>query len=200
MWQYAIYLVSLGAIVQLIGIFSYIKDTVRGNTKPNKMTWLLWAVAPLIGAAAAISDGVTWAVLPVLAFGFASCLVFIFSFVNKNSYWKLGRLDYYCGGFSLLALILWWITKIPEIAILFAIVSDGLAALPTLIKAWKYPETENAGPFTMGILNSLTSFTAITKWTFSASAFPIYLVIMNIAITFAILRHKIFQKNILLKK
>jgi hypothetical protein len=193
MIQYLPYLVFLGAAVQLVGIWSYIKDTVKGDAKPNRVSWLLWSIAPLIGTAAAISDGVTWAILPVFMSGFGPLLVFIASFVNKNSYWKLEKFDYWCGALSLLALLLWWITKIPEVAILFAILSDGLAAIPTLVKSWKYPETENAGPFTAGLFNSLTSFAAVKMWNFSSIAFPIYLVIVNISIALAIYRRKIFK-------
>mgnify|MGYP001576719208 FL=1 len=195
MIQYLPYLVFLGAAVQLIGIWSYIKDTVRGDAKPNRVSWLLWSIAPLIGTAAAISDGVTWEVLPVFMSGFGPLLVFIASFVNKNSYWKLEKFDYWCGASSLLALVLWWVTKIPEVAILFAILSDGLAAVPTLVKSWKYPETENAGPFTAGLFNSLTSFAAVKMWNFSSIAFPIYLVFINISIALAIYRRKIFKNR-----
>lgn len=185
------YLVLVGAAVQLVGIWSYIRDTVRGETKPNRMTWLMWSVAPLIATAAAMVQGVSWAVLPVFMSGFGPLLVFFASFVNKNSYWKLERFDYICGSLSLLALILWGITKIPDIAIVFAIASDGFAAVPTLIKSWKYPETENAGPFTAGLFNSLTSFVAIKAWVFAAYAFPVYLVLINISIATAIYRRKL---------
>ena len=185
------YLVLLGAAVQLVGVFSYIKDTIKGDTKPNKMTWLMWSIAPLIATAASMSDGVTWAVLPVFISGFGPLLVFIASFVNKNSYWKLERFDYVCGLLSLLALVLWGVTKVADIAIVFAIASDGFAAVPTLIKSWKYPETENAGPFTAGLFNSLTSFAAIKAWTFSSYAFPVYLVFINFSIAVAIYRRKI---------
>lgn len=59
------YMVILGAAAQIFGIFFYIKATLKGETKPNKVTWLMWTIAPLIGTVAALSDGVRWAVLPV---------------------------------------------------------------------------------------------------------------------------------------
>jgi hypothetical protein len=184
------YLVIVGAVVQLIGIWSYIRDTLRGKTKPNRMTWLMWSIAPLIASAASFASGVSWAVLPVFMSGFGPLLVFVASFVNKHSYWKLEQFDYICGSLSLLALVLWWLTKIPDIAIIFAIASDGFAATPTLLKAWKYPETENAGPFTTGLFSSLTSFAAIKVWTFAAYAFPVYLVVINTSIALTIYRKK----------
>ena len=87
------YLVFVGAAVQLIGISDYIKETVKGNTKPNRVTWLLWAVAPLIATVAALTEGVRLSVLPVFMIGLGPLLVFIFSFVNKQSYWKLEKFD-----------------------------------------------------------------------------------------------------------
>jgi hypothetical protein len=189
------YLVFLGAAAQLLGILSYVKKTLKGENKPNRITWLMWSVAPLIATFAAITDGVGWSVLPVFMAGFGPLLVFIASFINKNSYWRLGIFDYLCGLFSLLALILWGITKEPNIAILFAIASDGSAAIPTLIKAWKYPETESVGPYATGLFSALTSFVAIKIWNFSSLAFPLYLVMICALLIVSVYSRQIFRKN-----
>lgn len=188
------YLVFVGAAVNLFGAFFYIKETIRGNTKPNRVTWLLWSIAPLIATIAALADGVRLSVLPVFMSGFVPLLIFIFSFVNRNSYWQLEKFDYLCGLFSVLALIFWGITKNPAIAIIFAIASDGSAALPTLVKAWKYPETETGTPYMTGLFSALTSFTAIKVWNFSYYAFPIYLVIVCTLLILAVYRNRILQK------
>jgi len=185
------YMVLLGASAQLIGIFFYVKETIKGNTKPNRMTWLMWSISPLIGAFAAIADGVRWAVIPVFMAGFSPLLVFIASFINSKSYWKLQRFDYFCGVSSLLALILWGITKEPLVAILFAIISDALAAIPTVIKSWKYPETETIHTYIAGLFSALTSFFAIKTWSLSETAFPIYLVFLISLIIFLIHRGKL---------
>lgn len=194
MTQYLQYLVFVGVSAQLVGIISYIKGTLRGNTKPNKVTWLLWSISPIIATFAAISNGVGWAVLPVFMAGFGPLLVFVASFVNKKSYWKLGKFDYFCGFFSLLALVLWWITKEPVVAIVFAITSDGFAAIPTMVKAWKYPETESAGPFLAGMFSASTSFVAIKTWNFSSLAFPTYLIVVCALLIISIYHRKIFRK------
>lgn len=191
MIQYLPYLVFIGAIVQLVGIGSYIKETIKGKTKPNRITWLLWSIAPLIATFAALSDGVKLSVLPVFMSGFGPFLVFLFSFVNKKSYWKLEKFDYVCGALSILALVFWGITKNPNIAIIFAILSDAFAAVPTLIKSWHHPETETVSPFLAGLFSSSTSFFAITIWGFSSVAFPLYLVSINCVLIFTILRLKI---------
>lgn len=46
------------------------------------------------------------------------------------------------GALSIIALLAWLGANSPLIAILLLAVADLLATLPTIIKAWKYPETE----------------------------------------------------------
>lgn len=75
--------------------------------------------------------------------GFTPLCIFIASFFNKKSYWKITKFDLLCGLFSIFGLVLWYITKEGNIAILFAIFSDLSAGIPTLVKSFKYPETEN---------------------------------------------------------
>ena len=185
------YLVFLGAFAQLIGIYSYGREVIRGNAKPNRVTWLMWSIAPLIATAAGLASGVSLAVIPVFMSGFGPLIIVILSFANKKSYWKLETFDYLCGFFSLLALVLWGITKQPAIAIIFAIISDFIAAVPTLIKSWKHPEAEIATSYATGLINALTSFGAIKMWGFAELAFPIYLVIIDSSLTLAVIRKKI---------
>jgi len=185
------YLVFIGVLVQLIGIYSYGREVVKGNAKPNRVTWLMWSIAPLIATAAGLASGVSLAVIPVFMSGFGPLIIFILSFTNKKAYWKLEKFDYLCGFFSLLALVLWGITKQPAIAIVFAIASDFIAAIPTLVKSWKYPETETAAPYTTGLINALTSFGAIRMWGFVELAFPIYLVFIDSSLILAVIRKRI---------
>ena len=40
--------VFLGALLSLIGNFKYILETVNGRVKPNRVSFFLWSLAPLI--------------------------------------------------------------------------------------------------------------------------------------------------------
>ena len=177
-----------GTVIHLFGTWLYLKDTLWGGTKPNRVTFIMWAAAPLIGTAAALADGVTWAVVPVFLAGFGPLLIFGASFVNKNAYWKLQPFDYACGLFSLLALVLWWITNEPNVAIAFAIVSDGFASVPTILKSWTHPATETGIAYATSLVSALTSFFVITTWSFSSVAFPAYIVFLNVILVLVIYR------------
>ncbi|HOZ37063.1 MAG TPA: hypothetical protein PLR18_04545 [bacterium] len=176
------YIVILGTVANLYGSYFYLRDTLRGRVKPNRVSWLLWSTAPLIAAVAAFSDGARWAVLPVFMSGFCPLLIFIGSFLNRQAYWRLEKFDYLCGLFSILALIFWAITKQPLVAIIFSVLSDGLAAVPTIVKGYRHPETELPIVYLVGIFSALTGFLVLKTFALTEILFPIYLVLVNSAL------------------
>ena len=184
------FLIFIGAAANIFGAGTYLRDTIKGTTKPNKVTWLLWTAAPLTAAAAAFAAGGGWSVLPILINGLCSLTIFTASLLNKNAYWRLGPLDYLCGLFSVLALVLWLTTREPAVAVLFAILTDLFAALPTLIKAWKHPETETSTDYAMGAFSAATTFFAITVWNVSTVAFPAYIILIDLTLLIFIVRKR----------
>lgn len=172
--------IYLGVLLNLIGGIGYIIDTLKGKTKPNKITWFFWALAPLIAFAAEIQQGVGLSSLMTFSVGLSPLLIFVASFINKNSQWKLTTFDLICGGLSLCGLILWSITRIGNIAIFFSIMADLLASLPTLIKAYKAPETESSLIYLLSGINGLIALLTIKTWTFEFYGFPLYILLFNI--------------------
>lgn len=185
------YLVLLGGATNVFCTSYYIRDTLRGCTKPNRVSYLMWTIAPFIGTAAALAEGVRWAVLPVFISGLLPLLCLLASFHNPNSYWKLKPFDYLCGFLSLLALLLWGITKEPIIAIAFAITSDLFAWIPTFTKSWGHPETESGIGYIGSTISGFTGFFAIHAWVFAEYGFPIYMVIANGLLLIAIYRRRL---------
>lgn len=185
------YLILAVVITTLISAFAYIRSMFKGSTKPNRISWLMWAIAPFIAVAAAKSSGVGWAAVPVFMSGLSPFLIFAASFLTKKAYWKLSLFDYGCGILSGLAVILWYITSDPNVAIFFAIASDGLASVPTLTKAWRYPYTESVWPFITGVFGASSGLVAVTMWSFSEYAFPTYLLIVNVMVLMIVCKKKI---------
>ena len=170
--------VILGAAISLIGIGVYAVGTLRGRVKPNRVSWILWALAPLIAFAAELTSGVGWQSLTTLTPGLGPLLVLIASAFNRRSYWQVTRFDLTCGGLSVLALALWATTGSGNLAILFSILADGLASVPTLIKSYREPATESYWPYLATTVNGAIALLTITTWQFAEYAFPAYLVLM----------------------
>ncbi|MCL5435818.1 MAG: hypothetical protein M1275_01950 [Patescibacteria group bacterium] len=182
-------LVLLSVLVSVFGSSAYIRDTLKGKTKPNRVSWSLWALAPLIGTAAALyARADVWATIRIFLAGFLPLIVFTASFINRQSYWKLTLFDALCGLCSALALIVWATIDSPQAAILLAVLGDGFALLPTLRKAWTNPETETGLTYIAGLVSTLLVLPSIPVWNVENSAFQIYLLIANVLLISVIYR------------
>jgi hypothetical protein len=183
------WLVLVSAVIGLTGTFAYVRDMFRGVSKPNLVTWGLWAFAPLIATGAALSanaDG--WATTRIFMSGFGPLVIFTFALFIRQSYWKLGAFDYACGALSLTALAAWVIADSPVFAILLAATADLLAMLPTLIKAWKFPETETFYTYFVGLFTASIVIPAIPVWNVENAAFQVYLLVANSTLSLVVLR------------
>lgn len=150
------------------------------------MTWFLWILAPALAFFAQIQQGVGLESLATFIVWFVPLLVFIASFVNKKAEWKIQKLDIYCGLFSLLGLIMWLVTRVGNIAIVFGILADALACIPTIVKSWHEPETESISVFFFGTINAAIGLLIIQTWNFENYAFLAYLLAVNILLTILI--------------
>ncbi len=175
--------VILGAIISLVGGLSYLINTLKGRVKPNRVSFLMWSLAPLIAFIAEVKQGVGIQALMTFMVGFLPLTILIASFINKKSQWKLSSFDLACGALSLIGLILWYITKSGNVAILLSIVADGLAALPTVVKSFKYPETESALPYFTSMISAIITLLTINVWNFANIGFPIYIGVVSLVIS-----------------
>jgi len=170
--------IYLGTAVGALGTSVYLRDTLRGTTKPNRVTWLLWAVAPLLAATVELDQGVGLRALPTFMVGFMPLLVFAASFHNPDSVWRIRRIDYACGALSVVGTLIWLVTRNGVLAISAAIVADFLAGVPTLMKSWTHPETETVYSYIGAVISMSIVLLTIQHWTFDVAAFPIFIVCM----------------------
>ena len=191
--MYSQYIVIASAVFICLGELSYLRDTWHGTIQPNKISWGLWALGPLIGTAAALADGTPWIVmLPTFASGSMTFGVFLASFVHPLAHWKITIFDVMCGLCSLLALFLWILLKEPLLVFVCALVADIFATIPTLKKTYTHPETESALGYIPSAVGAVASLLIIHAWHFTAYAFPMWLLCSDVCMTFFILHFRFF--------
>lgn len=189
------YITYLSIVTSTLSSYAYIRDTLKGETKPNRISWFIWSSATLLASFILFFEGGGFSALPLFISGFTSLLIFLASFLNKNAYWELGKLDYLCLFFALCSLVTWLYFKEGAIATFFAVLVDLIAFVPTYIKSWRSPETENLAPYFSGMFNSTLTLLTITSFTFVNYGFAIYFLLgclIEVAIVF-------FRRRILLK-
>lgn len=188
------YFVIIGVILNAIAVTGYIIDTLKGKIQPNRVTFFCWSLAPFLAFAAQRYQGVGIQSLLTFSIGFFPVLILIATFFNKKSIWKLTFFDFFCGFLSILGLTLWMVTKVGNIAILFAIIADFFGAVPTMVKAYKHPESELAWAWGLPVINGVLTLLTIKTWTFQYYAFPAYFT-MSQGIIYFFAQFKIGKKS-----
>jgi hypothetical protein len=188
----ATWLAALSALLMITGSWFYICDTLAGKTRPNLVTFSLWSIFPLIATFAAWSlEADFWPTLRTFLAGLLPLMILIAAAATPHRFWKVSHFDLLCGALSVAIMILWVVTANPRLALLLSAAADFLAALPTMIKAWKFPETETGLNYMAGALSILLVFPSIPVWNIENSAFQLALLATNVIILFGIYRKRI---------
>ena len=178
----------VGACLGFSATLVYAVAAWNGRVVPNRVTWSLWAVIPLIIFAASVSNGGGLQSLLPLAAGLGPAVVIIVVLTKRQaSYWKISRLDVCCGILSLLAIGLWVVTRDGTYAIYLSLVADLAAAFPTFIKSYKEPASESASVYLLFMVASVTVLLATKHWTAANAAFPLYAAIMSFVLCLLIM-------------
>lgn len=181
--------------ISLIASFFYIKSVIKGDTIPNKMGWFIWILAPLVSSFIMLKNGGGLSALPVFMSWIIPLFVFIASFYNKKSYWKISTLDIICLLCALVALYFWLVAKNIISATIFAVLADAFGFIPTIVKSWSHPQTEKPWPYMAGFFNALISILTLTTYPFYLYAFPAYLIFGNLTLLATIYRNQLKKQS-----
>lgn len=176
--------VFLAVAINLVGAIIYAYTVVKGETRPNRVTWLILSFAPLLAFAAMIAQSVSFKEsVFTLETGISPLIIFISTFFAKQPKWKVSIFDITCGALSIVGFVLWIILQEGNVAIVFAIAADGLAFLPTLVKAFRYPESESPWAFMIGAVAAVIALAILSTYDVKHLAFPLYILSADILAT-----------------
>ncbi len=167
----------IGSLILLAGMAPYILDTVKGKTKPNIVSWFTWTLLSVIGMAVAISEGAITAAILSGASALATMSVTVLGLRRGIKHYTF--FDGACQVAALVGIVLWQITKQPELAVAIAVMADMVASLPTQKHAWQEPFAETWQAFAAGAVGSAIALATVSQFSFVALAYPIWLFLVN---------------------
>lgn len=167
--------VFVSAALGLIGSIRYAAATLTGTARPNLVTWVLWAAAPLIGFSAQFSAGVGLPAVLTLAAGVGPLVVVVSAVLTRHSRWRIGPFDVVCALVAAVALLVWLGFDAAPTAVLVAVGADAVAALPTVGKAWRHPASENLTFYVLVGLGAAITLLTLDRWTAADAAFAVYM-------------------------
>jgi hypothetical protein len=169
----------VGALIGSLGGLYYLYETIVGKAQPNRITWLLWGIFPMVIFVAQRAQGVDGLSWTSFVAGVTPLLIVAASFLNKDAYWRSEPRDYYLMAGAVIGIVLWAITDDPNLALLFALLADMLAGVPTLIKSYRHPRSESWIAYAISAFGFGISFLAVQTYNFESTAFVAYLFAMN---------------------
>lgn len=150
----------LSGALQIISAIPYFRSILRRETKPNIVSQFLWTVLQIIAIVAQLQGGWSWSVLILMA---TTCNTIVFTILclRGYGYTEYGWIDYSCFVAAILALVVWSVTDNTTLVLLITVGTSAFASLPTIIKVFKKPETENATAWLIMSVASILSILSV---------------------------------------
>lgn len=180
MWASLTHYELLWALAVALWIYSYIpyiRDILKGTTKPHAFSRFIRSLMTWIAFAAQVTDnGGAWTRSMWLTT--VACFV-IFLFWLK--YWKstIASIDYLFLFISLLSLVVWYITNTPLRSVVIITIADAFAFLPTFRKSRYKPYEETLITYVLSWIKMWLSVIALENFSIINALYPLSLVVMN---------------------
>lgn len=188
----------LSGIAILLSFFPYIRDIFKDKTKPERASWLIWAILGSISFFSQFAKGASWSLIMTGAQTLGDLLVFLLAI--KYGLGGFKRRDIIGLSGAALGLILWYLTREAAVALLIIIFVDGTGAVLTAIKAYEKPETETVSSWVLTFLGGLFACFAVGSLNLILLAFPFYICLASgtilLAIKLGFNRKKNFLKSV----
>jgi hypothetical protein len=181
-------LIIAGGAISVLGVLPYLRDVIRGKTKPRVVSWLTWTVLTAIATGAALSDKAYASGILTLAGTLATGSVVLAGLKYGDK--KFERFDIFCLTGALVGLVLWLTFGSPEIAIIATVTIDFIGAMPTLRHSWQKPHEETEQAFIISSFAAFLSLLAVEHISITNLAFPLYLTLMNATIASVVVTRK----------
>ncbi|MBI1862853.1 hypothetical protein HYS00_01895 [Candidatus Microgenomates bacterium] len=167
----------LAGIISLVSGIPYVRDILKGTTKPNAVSWGGWFLLTLIATFAQFSSGASWSVILIITETIKVGIIFLLAL--KYGVQEYTKLDWVCLALGLLAVVLWKLTNQPVLAIVLAVIADLIMAYPTFVKSFYEPYTETASAFVIAAVAALLSVVSTQIYDSANLIYPVYLILAN---------------------
>lgn len=166
----------ISAALILIAAPPYVIDTLRGKTKPERVTWFIFSVLGLIAFVSQLSLGASWSLVFSGLDTLASILVFSLSL--KYGVGGYTKLDIFALIIAFIGVFIAIVAKEPIISLLGVIIADFSGMALTIKKTYLKPKSETTIFWLLVGTASLFGALSAGKMSFGILLYPVYLMVV----------------------
>lgn len=166
------------AALMILGCFiPYANDIIKGKVKPARATRIMFALLMIIVLLQQYTLHNGWLVAVTWGDAIGSLAILLLAF--KYGIGGLCKVELLCYILLIVDVMIWLTTKNALLALHLSVVADMIAFTPTVLKTWRYPNTETPLFFAVGTVAPLLNIMAAGNYTYRALLFPFYLALVN---------------------
>jgi hypothetical protein len=177
----------LGVLAALVGIadtIPYIRDTLRGSTRPHRGTWLIWSSLAVVVCLSQRADGASWSLLMAATQAALTALIFLLAIrcgEGGVSAAERVMIAIAAGG-----VVAWIVADQPIVATACVVAADLLGAAMMAPKAYRDPHSETLSTFALAGLSGALATGAVGSADPALMLYPGYFCLVNGAIALLI--------------
>jgi hypothetical protein len=158
--------------IGLAGFIPYITSILSGRTVPHRTSWFVWAALGVVTAASYFAAGARESALLPAVNAVAHIAVAGLSLKYGTGGWS--RMDKIFLAGAVLGMALWLLTSNPVTALAVTIVVEAIGAIPTILKTYNKPASEDKNAWGLFLTANTLNLAAVSPWTIVLLAYPIY--------------------------
>jgi hypothetical protein len=175
----------LAGILQLVATAPYLRDVLRGTTKPQRATWAIWATLSFVVLASQWASGATWSL--TLTIGQALSCGAVLALSLRHGVGGVTRLELALLGLAALGVAGWLLVDDPVVATCSVVVADIVAVALMLPKTYRHPGSETLATYAIGVVSTLFALAAAGSTAASLLIYPVYILFADGAVAAVIL-------------
>jgi hypothetical protein len=181
----------LGVLAGLVGVadtLPYIRDMLRGVTRPHRGTWLIWGVLAIVVCLSQHADGASWSL--VMAGSQAVLTTIVFVLAIRRGEGGVSRLDALMIAVAVGGLSGWILADEPLVATVCVVAADSIGVALMVPKTYRDPDSETLVTFALASLAGVLAAAAVASLDPSLLLYPAYYCLANGAIALLIIRRR----------
>ena len=157
-----------------VAFVPYARDTLRGTTRPQRSTWLIWAILASISFATNIAEGASTSLSFIGVQVAWTVLIAILAIWRGKGRW-LNPGDVRVLSLAAVGLGLWAMTENAGYALLMSISISAIGALVTVTKSFREPHTETWSTWAASFVAAGFGVLSVGQGDWLIMAYPLYL-------------------------
>jgi hypothetical protein len=176
----------VSAALSCIAFLPYIADTLRGHTRPQRASWLIWSVLGSIAVFSQLYEGATHSLMFAAAQVSGTIIVFLLS-IRRGTGSFVNKADAMVLVAASVGLVAWYMTSSSVYALMISISISAIGGAVTAFKAYKQPASETMTTWGLSLVASVLAVLAVGRMDPILLAYPMYLLVLNGAIVLAMI-------------